>query len=364
MGIGFVEVFSQIFMKNGFDIFYGSFRSFQLCPFGQFKFHDELAGFCLRHKFTSDRRYQQEGCTGKHHAYEDNNPFYFQDFIKKFPVGSDLDGTFFYRGWLVFVKTVIQHRDQEDGNKQRGEEREGYSPCLVLKQLSGCTMQIYNGQEYHDGGESGSGDGTPYFSRSIDGSLFDRHPVFMVSENILDDNNGIVNQHTGSQRKSSQGHDVDGKVVEIHQVKGGYDRDGHGNADDQSITNSAEKDEKHENSQKDTHKCRFFHFNNGFPDKLALVGDCGQLITRQRSLDFFQGFVDLFHRLHGIITGFLINGKADTPFSIKVYNIGGFFIAESDSCDILQEDRSHFNGRASGRCSCDCLVPDDQGFKI
>jgi hypothetical protein len=98
----------------------------------------------------------------------------------------------------------------------------------------------------------------------------------MVPEYIFKHDDGVVNQHTGPQCESTQGHDIQGQVSEIHQGKSGYDGYGDGCTDNGCGTYPAQEYKKHKYSQYNTAYGAVPDFPDGTRDKLTLVLNNGK----------------------------------------------------------------------------------------
>ena len=86
-------------------------------------------------------------------------------------------------------------------------------------------MQVDDRQEY-DNRRQRRGDNSPcHFRRTCNGCLAYRHPFLLVTEDALDHYNRIVDQHTRSEGQTAECHDVQGKMIEEHQVERSNDRD-------------------------------------------------------------------------------------------------------------------------------------------
>ena len=86
-------------------------------------------------------------------------------------------------------------------------------------------MQVDDRQEY-DNRRQRRGDNSPrHFGRSRNGSFAHRHPFLLVTEDTLDHYDCIIDQHTRPEGQTAECHNVQGKMIEEHQVECGNDRD-------------------------------------------------------------------------------------------------------------------------------------------
>ena len=83
-------------------------------------------------------------------------------------------------------------------------------------------MQIYYRQEHHDGGKGRCRYRTGHLGCTGYSGVTHRKAAFLVSEYTLNNHDGVIHQHTCTQRKTSQRQDVYGQSAEEHQVEGCY----------------------------------------------------------------------------------------------------------------------------------------------
>ena len=64
---------------------------------------------------------------------------------------------------------------------------------------------------------------------------------FPHAKNILEHNDGIIDQHANSQGQAAERHDIERSVTEIQQGKGRNDRNGNRRGDDDGATEITKK---------------------------------------------------------------------------------------------------------------------------
>jgi hypothetical protein len=115
-----------------------------------------------------------------------------------------------------------------------------------------------------------------------------RHALAQVSLDILDHNDGVVDDKADGEHNRQQGQQVDGESKQLHQRHGTNERDRNGHDRNQD---RAERAEKHENHQHDDEQGlgeRVFHFVDGILDIVGAVvsDDRGNLLGDLLSADW------------------------------------------------------------------------------
>ena len=92
-----------------------------------------------------------------------------------------------------------------------------------------------------------------------------------VSENALRHNDRIIHEHSHAQCQSSQRHDVQRDVSEVHQIKCGYDGNGNHNSDDHGGFDILEEDKEDKKCQDSTQDDRIQDRGYGILDVFGLL---------------------------------------------------------------------------------------------
>ncbi len=70
-----------------------------------------------------------------------------------------------------------------------------------------------------------------------------------MARDVLQHDDGVIDQHAHTERQSAEGHDIQREPAEGHDDKGHHDRDGNGRADNKCAAHVAEKQVHHHHGQ-------------------------------------------------------------------------------------------------------------------
>ena len=297
------------------------------------------AGFRPGNKLTADQRQQRKADQHQQQSSGQHQPAPFQQRAQETAVTHIITCIVGGGFGIAGQEAVAEHRDHQDCHHQRGEQRKGYRPGLLLKQLSGCAVEIDDRQEYDDSGQGGGGDGAAHLRGPLDCRFPQRHSVFQMTEDVFHHHDGVVHQHARPQGQPSQGHDVEGQPVEIHQIESGDDRDRDRDTHHQGGTEAPQKEIKHHHCQDDPDQGGFFHFVYRAADEAGLVLDYPEPISRQRLPQFGQGLIQTLYGLDGIVFCLLVDRQGQAALAIDAHDIVRALVTERNLGNIPQVDR-------------------------
>ena len=118
-----------------------------------------------------------------------------------------------------------EHRGEREGHHQRDHDREGGGEAEGVPELPHEAAHEGHGQEDHHQRDGGRGDGEGDLPRARDGGLEGRAPLlFRVPEDVLQHDDGIVDDDAGGERQPEHGQVVEGEARHAHGGEGGDDR--------------------------------------------------------------------------------------------------------------------------------------------
>ena len=94
-------------------------------------------------------------------------------------------------------------------------------------------MQVDNRQEDDNRRQRRGNDRTTHFGSSRYGGFTYRHSFLLITKNAFDHHDRIIHQHAGSKRQPAERHDIERKMIEVHQVESSDNGNRDGQADDQ-----------------------------------------------------------------------------------------------------------------------------------
>ena len=110
----------------------------------------------------------------------------------------------------LFEHSGCQRRYESESNHKAGAKGKGQGQSHIAEELSGETLYENDGREYTDSGQSRRNDGGSYFFGSCNRSTLGIYAQTAQSEDVLDDNYGVVHQHTYRHSETRQGDQIDG----------------------------------------------------------------------------------------------------------------------------------------------------------
>ena len=159
-----------------------------------------------------------------------------------------------------------------------------------------------------------SQNGQADFARTLDGRLLGRFTGAAVAVDVLQHDDGIVDQTADSQGQAPEGKGIQSKIVEVEEDKGADDRDGNGEGDDHRAAQVAQEDQDHQNGQDRPHERLVLQALDGVPDVEGLIEELQHDHARgEQFLNPGQGLADVVHHLDGIGSRGLLHGQGPRP---------------------------------------------------
>ena len=120
----------------------------------------------------------------------------------------------------------------------------------VAEELSGLLFDEYDGHENRDRGQRAGQHGPPYLARAVVGGLSAGLPHLAMPVDVLEHDDGIVDDHADRERHPGQADDVERAVKPVHHQERRHDADGDGNGDDKRAGETSQEQQQHEDRQR------------------------------------------------------------------------------------------------------------------
>ena len=281
----------------------------------------QRVSFCLRCQFhrnhaNSQHRQQQQPRGGDNHYR----------FVRQCPANHALIALFqpvenaFIPGCRLIMgrlmcwhteKTAGKHRHQRQGHKERTHQGEYNHQCHFLEHGAGHGLHENNRQEDHRGGQGRGNDGTGHLLGASLSRILEWFTLLPVPNDVLDHDNGIIDNQTNPQREATEAHLVQRQTAEIKQCKRCYDRNRNGNGNNAGNGAVTEKGEQHNNSENAAPDGRVSNAIDRVLDKLTLVGDHQHFQIIALKINPLHFLADLLSHRYRIGTGLFADRHAN-----------------------------------------------------
>ena len=129
-----------------------------------------------------------------------------------------------------------------------------------------------DGQEHADRGEGGSHDGHAHLLGALDRRAGRGHAAAAQTVDVLDDDDGVIHQHTNAEGQARQRHNIHIQTGEVHEHHGKQHRQRDTDADHQRGLDILEEDGQHDDGKGRTDEHTAQDAADDDADVVALVG--------------------------------------------------------------------------------------------
>ena len=175
-------------------------------------------------------------------------------------------------GLGLFQHGGSSRRDNGEGHDKRGHEAVADAEGHGLHQALDDARREDDGQEDADGRQGRRHDRHAHLLCALHGGAGRRDAPAAQTVDVLDDDDGVIHQHTDAQRQAGQRHDVQVHAGEVHQHHSEQDRQRDAEADDEGGLDIPQEEGQHDDGQcrTDDHAAQDALDDDG--DIVALVG--------------------------------------------------------------------------------------------
>ena len=149
------------------------------------------------------------------------------------------------------VEDRRENRREREADEQRSQCRDDHDTREWRDEQADDGGHHGDWYEDDDVGQRAGGDGDDDFLRSLDGGLRRVFPFVHPLENVLQNDDGVRDEHAGGAAERDQRHHVERVVEAFHGDEGNDDGDRHGDGGDECGADIMEEQEKQERRQGD-----------------------------------------------------------------------------------------------------------------
>ena len=104
-----------------------------------------------------------------------------------------------------------------------------------------------------------------------DAASLRRHAVFDMAMDVLNDDNGIVDEDADGKGEGQHGHVVEGEIEDVHDGEGGHDGNRDGERADERDRQALQEDQNRQGGEEPSIYQVMLHFSDGAVDEVGLV---------------------------------------------------------------------------------------------
>ena len=182
-----------------------------------------------------------------------------------------------------------QHRRQRQRDAEREDERHRHRDGEFLKQLADIAAHQKQRNEHRDQGQRDRDDGEADLARAFQRGLHRREAVFEVTHDVLDDDDGVVDDEADGDRQSHQRQIVEAVAQRVKRRERADQGQRHRDRRNDGGPEAAQEKEDHHHHQGDAQDQRELHvINRGADGRRAVGHDIDLDGGRDRRLELRQ----------------------------------------------------------------------------
>ena len=212
-----------------------------------------------------------------------------------------------------------EHGDEGDGRRGGDADHDGDDPAQLLHEDTHHARQHGEGHEDGHEDEGGGDDGSPHLVGGADGRFARVLAAVDMFRYILQDDDGVVDDHADGHGEGGQGDDVERAVGQEEVDEGGDEGDGDGEGDDDGGAPVAQEDEYHEDDEEEGVEDGLGESVDGVDNLLGTVTDEGGLDVGRHGLhDTIHLGTHLTGNLHGVGASLLGDDEAGAVLTVDL----------------------------------------------
>ena len=207
-----------------------------------------------------------------------------------------------------------ERQRDEDGDQNRNSDGDGE----FLKQDSDHATHQEERNEDRNQRNGNREDGEADLARPVEGGLHGRRAALHVPHDVLDHDDGVVDDEAHRDRKRHQGQIVEAIAQDEHHRECADEGNRDRNRGNDSRPKPAQEERDDADDEGDRQKQREAHIRDAGRDGLGPVGyDFDVNARRQRGPELRQGFLDCGDGRHDIGPGFPKNGQHNSRLAVE-----------------------------------------------
>ena len=204
------------------------------------------------------------------------------------------------------------HRHDEGGGEAIGDGQRHRE-----QQLSDRSVCKHHRQEDADGRQRGGHNGVRNLFRTLHARPGGRNSALAKTHDVFHDDDGVVDQHSDSERKAGKGHDIQAQVRKVHEHHGKQDRQRNADADHQCrphVPKEQGKDNDRKERAEHHRREKVLHNERDVASLVHQVDDVEILILARQLI---EGGIDSAGNHVRARSGALENGKDDRVVPVQ-----------------------------------------------
>ena len=232
------------------------------------------------------------------------------------------------------------HRRQRKRHEERQQHGERDRQAKFLEILAVDARHHADGQKDRRDRKRRRHDGQHDFLRAIERRRFCIFPHLAMADDVLDDDDGIVDEQADGERQAEEAHRVDAEMAEVHERERRCDRCRDRERADNGAVPVAEEPEHDDDGKEAAENQVFPDIVHGLRDARSIVahevdGDAG----RQLVLQAIECLLDVGRDAYGVAARLLADLDADGGRAVIAAERRRFFDRIFRHADLLEEDR-------------------------
>ncbi|MCK7541395.1 MAG: hypothetical protein MZV63_66160 [Marinilabiliales bacterium] len=229
--------------------------------------------------------------------------------------------------------------DEREGDEERGGHGRGDDDGQ--RQVVDLELALEEGEAEEDGhGRQGRGqDGDEDLPGPADGGLPRRHPALPQAQDVLEDDDGIVDEHAEAEGERPEGQHVERDPEGVDEVEGDDDGEGDGGQDEERRLDAPQDDEDHDEDDGRDQPGQEIEVVEVLADLLALVVDALEVEAgRELALDRLELGLDVAGDAQGVRPALLGHGQADRGPAVDAVDLPDVGVGQLDPGHVADQD--------------------------
>ena len=225
--------------------------------------------------------------------------------------------------------------DEKRGGHGRGDD-DGQGQVVDLELALEERKAEEDGHRRQRRGQDGDED----LLGALDGRLSRFHPPLPQAEDVLEDDDGVVDEHAEAQGQRPESQHVERDLEGVDEVERDDDGEGDRGQDEEGRPDAAEDDEDHGEDDDGDQPGEESEVVEVLADLLALVVDALENeARRQILLDLLELALDVAGDAEGVRPALLGHGQADRGLAVDAVDRADVGVGHFDRGDVLDQDR-------------------------
>ena len=232
-----------------------------------------------------------------------------------------------------------QGGNQEHGDAERRDQRDHDRERDAVDQARRQSLHEEHGQEDDARSQRAGDDCTGHLARALGGG---RDRVVAKADAAVHgfhDDDGVVDEHPGTEGETAQGDDVDAVVGEGHQEQGREHGHRYGGRDDQRGAGGTQEQRQHAYGEDDARAGGDLQVVQGIGDEAGVVGDLVGVDARQVFVESGQRLVDFLRDTDRVGARLLVDGEAHAFDAVDQHQVVDLGIDHLDGAEVLDAYR-------------------------